>query len=42
MLLGYLQAAMVNRRYPWTERAVLQSAYVDEIMAAVERVLLKG
>lgn len=40
MMLGYLQAALVNRRYPWSEAALLRRTYIDEVMAAVERVLL--
>lgn len=42
MQLGYLQAALVNRRYPWGERAVLRAAYVEQVVAAVERSLLDG
>lgn len=42
MLLGYLQAALVNRRYPWSELAVLRRAYIEQAGAAVERVLLEG
>ncbi len=41
MMLGYLQAALVNKRYPWTERAALREAFLDEVTAAVDRVLLK-
>lgn len=42
MLLGYLQAAMVNRRYPWSALTVLRRTCVEQAMAAVERVLLQG
>lgn len=42
MLLGYLQAALVNRRYPWSELPVLRRVCVEQTMAVVERVLLQG
>jgi len=42
MMLGYLQAALVNRRYPWSDAALMRRTYIDQVMAAVERVLLTG
>jgi AcrR family transcriptional regulator len=42
MMLGYLQAALVNRRYPWSDAALLRRTYIDQVMSAVERVLLTG
>ena len=42
MMLGYLQAALVNRRYPWSDAALLRRTYIDQVMNAVERVLLTG
>jgi len=42
MMLGYLQAALVNRRYPWSDLRVLRATFIGEVMAAVERVLLNG
>lgn len=42
MLLGYLQAALVNRRYPWSDLPVLRRTCIEQTMAAVERVLLQG
>lgn len=42
MLLGYLQAALVNRRYPWSELPVLRRVCIEQAMAMVERVLLQG
>ena len=40
--LGYLQAALLNRRYPWSERAVLRSACVSQTLLMVERCLIDG
>jgi AcrR family transcriptional regulator len=40
--LGYLQAALLNRRYPWSERAVLRSACISQTLLAVERCLIDG
>ncbi|RZT92564.1 TetR/AcrR family transcriptional regulator [Rivibacter subsaxonicus] len=40
--LGYLQAALLNRRYPWSERAVLRSACVAQALLMVERCLVDG
>lgn len=42
MLLGYLQGMLANQRYPWSERAVLRAAYIEQVMAAVERCLVHG
>ena len=42
MQLGYLQAALVNRRYPWTERGALRAALIEQIVQAVQRCLLDG
>ncbi len=42
MLLGYLQAALVNRRYPFSDRARLRGAYLQQVMATVERCLRHG
>jgi len=40
--LGYLQAALLNRRYPWSERAVLRSACISQTLLMVERCLTGG
>ena len=40
--LGYLQAALLNRRYPWSERAVLRSACISQVLLMVERCLTDG
>jgi AcrR family transcriptional regulator len=40
--LGYLQAALVNRRYPWSEHAVLRSACINQTLLMVERCLAHG
>ena len=40
MLLGYLNAHLVNRRFPWSERKGLRKIYLDEILATVERMLV--
>jgi AcrR family transcriptional regulator len=40
--LGYLQAALLNRRYPWSERGELRSACVSQILLMVERCLVHG
>lgn len=42
MQFGYLQAAMVNQRYPWSDLPALRRLYVDAIVHAVERCLLDG
>jgi AcrR family transcriptional regulator len=41
-LLGYLQAALLNRRYPWSDRDVLRSACVSQTLLTVERCLIDG
>ena len=41
-LLGYLQAALLNRRYPWSERTVLRSACVGQTLLMIERCLIDG
>jgi AcrR family transcriptional regulator len=40
MQFGYLQAAMVNQRYPWSDLPALRRLYVDAVVQAVERCLL--
>lgn len=40
--LGYLQAALLNRRYPWSDRDVLRSACVNQTLLMVERCLING
>jgi len=40
MLFGYLQAALVNGRYPWSDLPAMRRAYVDATVDAVERCLL--
>ncbi len=42
MQLGYLHATLVNRRYEWSDRAPLRAAYIEQIVATVERCLLAG
>ncbi|CAM5793918.1 hypothetical protein RFUL19S_03274 [Rhizobacter fulvus] len=42
MLLGYLNSQLVNRRYPWSERQLLRAAYIEQILATVERCLRYG
>lgn len=42
MQLGYLHGLMVNRRYPWGDRAVLRATYIEQIVATVERCLRDG
>lgn len=42
MLLGYLQAMLINHRYPWSAQAVLREAYIEQVIGVVERVLLHG
>lgn len=42
MQLGYLNGLLMNRRYPWGERAVLRAVYIDQIVATVERCLRHG
>lgn len=42
MQLGCLQATLVNQRYPWSERNRFRAAYVEQIIATMERCLLHG
>lgn len=42
MQLGYLHGLLINRRYPWGDRAVLRATYIEQIVAAVERCLRDG
>jgi len=42
MMLGYLQAVLVNYRYPWGDRAELSAAYVEQLMICKEECLLRG
>ncbi|MDP9045367.1 MAG: TetR/AcrR family transcriptional regulator [Pseudomonadota bacterium] len=42
MALGYLYAMQVNRRYPWSETALLRPAYIEQTVQAMERCLLDG
>lgn len=42
MLLGYLQAALVNRRYPFGDRAAFRAGYIEQVLATQERCLLAG
>ena len=42
MGIGYLHSTMVNRRFPWHDLGALRKAYVDQILAAVERIILNG
>lgn len=42
MQLGYLNGLMANRRYPWSERALLRRTYVEQVVATVERCLRDG
>ena len=41
-LLGYLQAALLNRRYAWSERSELRSACISQIVLTAERCLVHG
>jgi hypothetical protein len=42
MLLGYLNAQLVNRRYPWSDARRLRAAYIEQIIVAVEHCLRFG
>jgi AcrR family transcriptional regulator len=42
MQLGYLQASMVNRRYPWGDLQRLRAATVEQILQTVTRCVLHG
>jgi len=41
MQLGYLHGTLVNLRYPWTDKSLLREVYIEEIIATVERCLLR-
>ncbi len=40
--LGYLQAALLNRRYPWSKMTALRSACVSQTLLTAERCLVDG
>lgn len=40
--LGYLHAALVNRRYPWSKPGVLRAACIGQVIESVERCLRAG
>ena len=42
MLLGYLQALYVNRRYPWSDLGALRDAYIEQALCSKERCLRDG
>ena len=42
MMLGYLQGTLINQRYPWTARRTLREAFIEQVIATVERCLLHG
>jgi AcrR family transcriptional regulator len=42
MQLGYLHGMLTIRRFPWSESGILREAYVDQICATVERILVNG
>jgi AcrR family transcriptional regulator len=42
MMLGYLQGTLINQRYPWTARQTLREAFIEQVIATVERCLLHG
>lgn len=42
MMLGYLTAAMVNRRYPWGDLDTLRATAVRQIVACMAQCLLEG
>jgi AcrR family transcriptional regulator len=41
-LFGYLQAALLNRRYPWSRRELLRPACVAQLLLSAERCLADG
>lgn len=41
-MFGYLQATLVNRRYPWSDRGLLRAACIEQIMLTAERCLRDG
>ncbi len=42
MSVGYLQSTLINRRYPFGDIAALRAMFLEQILAAVERVLVGG
>jgi AcrR family transcriptional regulator len=42
MMLGYLQASMVNRRYPWGDLQRLRAATVEQVAQTITRCVLHG
>jgi len=40
--LGYLEAALLNRRYPWSERTALRSACINHALLMAERCMIDG
>jgi AcrR family transcriptional regulator len=42
MGIGFLYSMLVNQRYPWSDRAALRSAMIDNTVAAMERCLTHG
>ena len=42
MLLGFLHGTLVNQRYPWSNLRTLRAAYIEQIVATVDRCLLYG
>lgn len=42
MMLGYLHAVLITKRYPWADEAGLRAMYIDQVMQATERYLLEG
>jgi AcrR family transcriptional regulator len=42
MMLGYLQGTLINQRYPWMARRALREAFIEQVIATVERCLLHG
>lgn len=42
LMVGYLHARIVNRRFPWTDLDALRAATLDAIEAGVEQVLRGG
>ena len=42
MLLGYLQAVLMNYRYPWGNRAELRATFIEHLMLCKKECLLHG
>ncbi|MGJ7506230.1 TetR/AcrR family transcriptional regulator [Variovorax sp. GT1P44] len=42
MMYGYLNASLLNRRYPWGDMVTLRATVIRQIVAAVEQCLLEG